>query len=69
RFWWAEGTDTNEQALWLYEALGVAYSSGYVDLAIIFNVDIFHFEEDPQGGFAIVRPGGGCPFCDSVGGN
>ncbi|MFT5194490.1 MAG: hypothetical protein ACI9EW_001946 [Cellvibrionaceae bacterium] len=66
-FWWAEQTNSSEQAEWLYQALGLAYTSGYVDLAIIFNVDIFHFEDDPQGGFAIVRPGGGCPFCDSVG--
>ncbi|MEM7332803.1 MAG: hypothetical protein AAF490_12010, partial [Chloroflexota bacterium] len=64
RFWWAENTSASEQALWLYESLGLAYQSGYVELAIIFNVDIFHFEDDPQGGFAIIRPGGDCPFCN-----
>jgi len=63
-FWWAEGTSTSQQAVWLYESLGLAYQSGYVELAIVFNVDIFHFEDDPQGGFAIMRPGGGCPFCN-----
>lgn len=64
RFWWAADTSVNEQAQWLYDALGISYQSGYVDLAIVFNVDIFHYEADPQGGFAIIRPGGACPFCD-----
>ena len=67
RFSWASGTSTQEHAEWLYEALGLSYQSGYVDLAIVFNVDIFHYEADPQGGFAIIRPGGGCPFCDLAG--
>ena len=67
-FWWAGETTSAEQAQWLYESLGLAYQSGYIELAIIFNVDIFHFETDPQGGFAIIRPGGGCPFCDNAGG-
>ncbi|MBK8905568.1 MAG: hypothetical protein IPM53_30580 [Anaerolineaceae bacterium] len=63
RFWWAADTTAAEQALWLAEALTIANHSGYVRLAIIFNVDITHWESDPQGGFAILRPGGDCPFC------
>lgn len=69
RFWWAGETSADEQAQWLAEALTLANQSGYVRLAILFNVDIFHFEEDPQGGFAIIRPGGDCPFCTLVQGN
>ena len=63
RFWWAAGTTADEQALWLAEALTIANNSGYVRLAIVFNVDITLWESDPQGGFAILRPGGDCPFC------
>lgn len=66
RFWWAAGTTPEEQAQWLADALTIANQSGYVRLAIVFNVDIFHWEADPQGGFAIVRPGGGCPFCELI---
>lgn len=64
RFWWARNTSAAEQATWLAEALTIANQSGTVRLAIIFNMDIFHWGEDPQGGYAIIRPGGGCPFCE-----
>lgn len=66
RFWWASQTTAEEQGQWLAEALTLAHRSGYVRMAIIFNVDIFHWEADPQAGYAIVRPGGGCPFCEVV---
>jgi hypothetical protein len=66
RFWWAQSTTTQQQAQWLAEALTLANEMGLVKLAIVFNVDILHFEEDPQAGYAIVRAGGGCPFCDLV---
>ena len=69
RFWWAAATTSADQALWLAEALTIANNSGYVRLAIVFNVDIFHWETDPQGGFAIIRPGGGCPFCELLRGS
>ena len=69
RFWWAGNTTAEEQGQWLAEALTLANRSGYVRMAIIFNVDIFHWGDDPQAGFAIVRPGGDCPFCEVVQGN
>jgi len=33
---------------------------------IIWNVNFTHYGEDPQAGYAIVRPGGGCPACDAL---
>jgi hypothetical protein len=34
---------------------------------IIFNVDFDRYDaEDPQAGFAIIRPDGSCPACDQI---
>ena len=33
---------------------------------IVFNVDFTVYGDDPQAGFAIIRPGGACPACDSL---
>ncbi|KAA3665117.1 MAG: CAP domain-containing protein, partial [Chloroflexi bacterium] len=66
RFWWAQDTSVDEQARWLAEALTVANQSGYVRLAIVFNVDMTHWGDDPQAGFAIIRPAGNCPFCELI---
>ena len=70
RFWWAQDTSAQEQAIWPAEALTVADQSGYVRLAIVFNVGMTQWGDDPQAGFAIIRPAGNCPFCEIVlGGN
>ncbi|HRE47197.1 MAG TPA: SH3 domain-containing protein [Aggregatilineales bacterium] len=66
-FAWAAGTDVGEHAAWLAQAAVRASNSGKVRLMIIFNVDFNYYGEDPQGGFAIIRPGGGCPACDTLG--
>ncbi|MCB0037508.1 MAG: hypothetical protein KDE51_25930, partial [Anaerolineales bacterium] len=66
RFWWAQQTSAAEQAQWLAEALTIANDLGHIRLAIVFNVDIFDYGVDPQAGYAIIRPGGGCPFCELV---
>jgi hypothetical protein len=34
---------------------------------IIWNLDFSEFEVDPAGGYAIIRPDGGCPACDTLG--
>ena len=51
-------------------AAGVRYACQLAkDLAaeiIIFNVDFTGWGDDPQGGYAIFRPGGGCPACDMI---
>ena len=66
RFWWAQGTSSEQQARWLAEALTVANQTGYVRLAIVFNVDMTHWGDDPQAGYAIIRPAGNCPFCELI---
>ncbi len=65
-FAWAANTTVAQQAQWLAEAASLGLSGGRVRLMIIFNVDLTAYEEDPQAGYAIVRPGGGCPACDSL---
>ncbi len=65
-FSWAGDTSVAEQAQWLGEAANLSKNSGKVRLMIVFNVDFTHYGEDPQAGYAIIRPGGGCPACDSL---
>ncbi|GAB4470637.1 MAG: hypothetical protein Kow00124_06970 [Anaerolineae bacterium] len=65
-FAWAGDTSVAEQAQWLAEAAVLASQSGKVRLMIVWNVDIFTYGNDPQGGYAIVRPDGGCPACEAL---
>jgi hypothetical protein len=65
-FAWAAGTSAAEQAQWLGEAANLAKNGGKVRVLIIFNVDFTNYGDDPQGGYAIIRPGGTCPACDSL---
>ena len=65
-FAWAAGNTLAEQAAWLAGAVHRTRGSGYVRLMIVWNVDSTQFGADPQAGYAIVRPGGGCPACDSL---
>ena len=67
-FGWAAETSVDEQAQWLASAVRLAQSSGKARLAIIFNVDFTGYDPngDPQAGYAMVRPGGGCPACDAL---
>ena len=67
RFSWASDNSLAEQAAWLAGAVNVARGSGYVDMMIVWNVNFTHWGADPQAGYAIVRPGGGCPACSSLG--
>lgn len=67
-FGWASGTSVAEQAQWLAEAAQAARSRGDVRLAIVYNVDFDQFgDNDPQAGYAIIRPGGDCPACATLG--
>jgi hypothetical protein len=34
---------------------------------VVFNVDILVWDSDPQAGYALIRPGGGCPSCNALG--
>lgn len=68
-FGWAADNTVGEHAQWLAEAVRLAQASGKTRLVIIFNVDFTHYDPngDPQAGYAIVRPDGGCPACDALG--
>jgi LysM repeat protein len=65
-FSWASGTSVAEQAQWMGEAAQIAKNSGIVRLFIIWNVDFRRYDDDPMGGYAIVRPDGNCPACDRL---
>jgi hypothetical protein len=65
-FAWAANTSVAEQAEWLRDAIVIARDDGRVDLIMIWNVDYTRFDDDPQGGYAIIRPDGTCPACQSI---
>ncbi len=67
-FAWAGNTSVAEHASWLAGAATQAAQSGRVRLMIVWNVDFpFYTATDPMGGYAIFRPDGSCPGCDSLG--
>ncbi|GJM42768.1 MAG: hypothetical protein DHS20C20_30500 [Ardenticatenaceae bacterium] len=68
-FSWAANTTLAQQAAWLAEATEIAKESGYVQLAIVFNLDFIKYEvdSDPQAGYAMVRLDGRCPACTQLG--
>jgi LysM repeat protein len=65
-FAWATNVTVANQAQWLAEAFSLSRSSGRFRLMIVFNVDFTTYGADPQAGYAIIRPGGGCPACDTL---
>ena len=67
-FGWAANTTVAQQAAWLAGAATAAAQSGRVRLMIVWNVDFpFFTADDPVGGYAMFRPDGTCPSCDSLG--
>lgn len=67
-FAWAANTTVAQHAAWLAEAATLASQSGRVRLMIVWNVDFpFYTASDPMGGYAIFRPNGSCPACDTLG--
>jgi hypothetical protein len=65
-FAWAGNVTVAQQAQWLAEAASLSASSGKVRMMIVWNVDSTTWNSDPQAGFAIIRPGGGCPACETL---
>ena len=65
-FSWAENVTVAQQAAWLAEAAALSSQSGQVRLMIVWNVDFTSYGSDPQGGYAMVRPGGNCPACNAL---
>ena len=66
-FEWAQNVTLAQHASWLGTAALLNAQSGKVRLMIIWNLDYTEFEVDPAGGYAIIRPGGACPACDTLG--
>lgn len=66
-FSWAADTSVSEQAQWLAQAAQIAKNRSDVRMAIIYNVDFTNYTDtDPQAGYAMLRPDGSCPACDTV---
>lgn len=67
-FSWASGTTVQEHAQWLGEAKDLSAASGKVRLMTVFNVDFTFFDPagDPQAGYAMIRPDGSCPSCETL---
>ncbi len=67
-FGWASNTSVAQHSAWLAEAASIAAQSGRVRILIVWNVDFpFYTATDPMGGYAMFRPDGSCPACDSLG--
>jgi hypothetical protein len=66
-FGWANSISVAQQASWLAETAVMASQSGQVRLIVVWNVDFAGGGSDPQGMYAIVRPDGTCPACQSLG--
>jgi LysM repeat protein len=67
-FAWASNTTVAQQAQWLGEAATLSRNSGKARLMIVFNVDFTTYtQQDPQAGYAIIRPDGSCPACATLG--
>jgi hypothetical protein len=64
-FAWAQNTTLAQQASWLARAAAICSQSGRVRLMIVWNVDFSNYGADPMAGYAMIRPGGGCPACDA----
>jgi hypothetical protein len=67
-FAWANGTSLAEHAQWLGEAVTLSAQSGRVRMLIVFNVDFTYYDPsgDPQAGYALLRPNGSCPACETI---
>lgn len=66
QFAWARGTNNSQQAAWLAEAVQLGINTGMVRCIIVWNIDFVRYGYDPQDGYAIIRPGGGCPACETL---
>ena len=67
-FAWASNTSIDQHAQWLADAFRLAAADSRVQMFIVFNVDLTFFDPngDPQAGYAIIRPDGSCPACNTL---
>lgn len=66
-FEWGNNTTVAEQAQWLGRVVQLARGSGRIRLIIVWNMDFTAYGADPAAGYAIIRPGGSCPACATLG--
>ncbi|MCU0463355.1 MAG: glycoside hydrolase family 5 protein [Anaerolineae bacterium] len=67
-FAWGANTTVAQQAQWLAEAASLSASLGYVRVMIVWNINFPLYDaNDPQAGYAIIRPDGTCPACTALG--
>ncbi|HLV37341.1 MAG TPA: LysM domain-containing protein [Spirillospora sp.] len=65
-FAWAVDVTVQDQAAWLARAATLARQSGFVRLLIVWNVDATEYGQDPQAGYAIIRPNNTCLACNTL---
>jgi LysM repeat protein len=67
-FAWASNTTLANHAAWLGEATRLSSTDSRVKMLIIFNVDFTLYQPngDPQAGYAMIRPDGSCPSCETM---
>lgn len=65
-FAWAGNVTLQQHAAWLAQAIALSSQSGKVRLLIVWNVDFTLYGEDPQAGYAMIRPDGSCPACSAI---
>jgi hypothetical protein len=66
-FAWAGNTTVSQHAAWLAEAAAASAQSGKVAIMIVWNVNFTRWDTDPMGGYAMLRPDGSCPACQTLG--
>ena len=66
-FAWGADNSEDDQAQWLSEAIVLAKQADNVRMVIVYNVDFDYYgSDDPQAGYAILRPDGTCPACSLI---
>lgn len=65
-FEWAANVTVQNQAEWLNGAIQIARSRGDIRMIIVWNVDFTRYDSDPMAGYAIIRPNGQCPACNTI---
>jgi hypothetical protein len=64
---WAQNTTAAQQAQWLAEAIQLSRQGTQVRMLIIWSLDAAFFGGgSPEEGYAIIRPDGSCPACDTI---
>lgn len=65
-FAWAKDSTLQDQGAWHAAAAQIGVNSPQIEMIIVWNVDFYAYGADPHAGYAIIRPGGGCPTCDAL---